>query len=127
MLLQVLKGDTSNFSVRGYHNTFYPVDLPDWLPLDVVKTMVKRFENYFLAELTHFILTVMKAKTMKQQKKGHLSTESGDSFLSVSSGSSLPGPADVRFPNWHRSESTVPDPAVTDWGSSSDPDIRDQV
>ena len=54
-LLQVLRGITSDFMVRGYHTSFYPVELPSWLPEHVLRDMVSRFEGHLRHELVVFL------------------------------------------------------------------------
>jgi hypothetical protein len=41
--------------VRGHHATLFPVDLPSWLPEQVVKEMLKRFRKHLVDEL-HLML-----------------------------------------------------------------------
>ena len=55
--LQVLRGDSRDFNVRGYHTSFYPVELPSWLPEHVLTDMVKRFELHLRRELGIFLQT----------------------------------------------------------------------
>jgi hypothetical protein len=45
------KDEGTKFCVHGHHTSFYPVDLPDWLPDDVVQKMVDRFEHLLLQDL----------------------------------------------------------------------------
>jgi hypothetical protein len=41
--LTLLRGETDDFKVRGRHTTVAPVDLPAWVPEEVMKEMVERF------------------------------------------------------------------------------------
>jgi hypothetical protein len=57
-LLQIMRADPglkpTDFAVQGYHTRFYPVDLPEWLPVGVIDQMVKRFKGYLERELQIF-------------------------------------------------------------------------
>ena len=50
-LLEVLSKGSENFEVRGHHATVTPVQLPRWLPRDVLEQMVVRFKNHLLREI----------------------------------------------------------------------------
>jgi hypothetical protein len=50
-LLQILRGATEDFSVRGHHATMYPVELPPWIPDYIVFQMLARFQQYLIGEL----------------------------------------------------------------------------
>ena len=66
----------------GHHNTIYPVELPQWLPSDVVKGMLAQFEQLLLDK----IHTMEKEKTCKHfhvsswQSNFAMSTASHDSI-----------------------------------------------
>jgi hypothetical protein len=49
--LKSYSGDDSAFSVRGRHKTLYDVELPWWLPLEVLDNMVKVYEGHVRNEL----------------------------------------------------------------------------
>jgi hypothetical protein len=82
-LLQILRGSSHSFMVRGYHTSFYPVELPSWLPVFVLEDMVRRFEEHLRRELVIFLGPALPGK------KTHKIVESFDSVLSYSSASSL--------------------------------------
>jgi hypothetical protein len=39
------------YKIRGRHSTVYPVQLPNWSCPDVVKKLIRRFDNYLRGEL----------------------------------------------------------------------------
>jgi hypothetical protein len=51
-----LGAKTDTFKVCGFHTTLYPVELPSWLPKEVVKHMVDVYGKYLRKEL-HFFIT----------------------------------------------------------------------
>ncbi|KIM88014.1 hypothetical protein PILCRDRAFT_814691 [Piloderma croceum F 1598] len=50
-LLKVLRGNSEDFDVRGHHKNLYQVELPQWLPLDVVVNVTAEFENILLRQI----------------------------------------------------------------------------
>jgi hypothetical protein len=53
VLLGVLRGHNSNtFLIHGHHNSFYPVGIPEWLPIKYMRAMLQTFEDLFLKELS---------------------------------------------------------------------------
>lgn len=87
--LQILRGDTRDFIVRGYHTSLYPVELPSWLPEHVLTDMVKRFERHLRRELDIFLQTPPGGHRDVPATKTHKIVESFDSAISASSASSL--------------------------------------
>jgi hypothetical protein len=47
----ILRGDSENYKVRGYHTTVYPVELPNWLPEDVLTKIVLEIESLLCNEI----------------------------------------------------------------------------
>jgi hypothetical protein len=45
-LLEEMRGAESNLRVQGFHPILYAVELPGWLPTNIVENMVKRFEEH---------------------------------------------------------------------------------
>jgi len=77
-LLKILRNDTStNFHVDGYHKTLSQVELPEWLPLEIVLKLTARFETILLAQI----------KRMVKCHKGHEIHPSGQSRDGLSSDS----------------------------------------
>jgi hypothetical protein len=80
-LLNILRGETKSMTkaldTRGNHPRLYLVDLPPWLPKEIVEKMVKRFQQYLVTELLKLV----------KRAKGHARSPSGQSFNSDSSGS----------------------------------------
>jgi len=81
------------FIVRGQHSTVYQVELPPWLPTEVLKEMVIRFEEILTNEI--------RAMMNWGRKVGHGRNDSGESNAfsdwSISTGTGLPedGPVDL--------------------------------
>jgi hypothetical protein len=81
------------FATRGQHYTVYQVELPPWLPREVLKEMVTRFEGILAEEI--------RAMMNWGRKFVHGRTDSGerDAFSdgSTSTGAGLPedGPVDL--------------------------------
>jgi hypothetical protein len=63
VLLDVLRGDTDDFNVYGHRTSLLPVELPQWLPHDVVEEMVIRFQKILLGE----IITMMRQQKPEAQ------------------------------------------------------------
>ena len=76
-LLRILRND-GNFHVDGYHRTLTQVELPEWLPLEIVVKITARFEEILLQQI----------KTLKERRKRHASNPSGQSGDGLSSDSS---------------------------------------
>lgn len=50
--MDVLKlNSTNSYGVRGCHPVLTDVELPPWLPSDIVKQMIKRYECHAVTEL----------------------------------------------------------------------------
>jgi len=54
--LHILKGCGAEFHVRGCHTTIHPVELPQWLPHEVVEELVIQFQKILL----HKVMVMMK-------------------------------------------------------------------
>jgi hypothetical protein len=55
-LLKILRNAAStNFHVDGYHKTLCQVELPEWLPLDVVVELTARFEKILLGQIQRMV------------------------------------------------------------------------
>ena len=50
-LLDILRGETKRFRVRGRHATLFPVELPEWLPPQVMDEMITRFQEILYDEI----------------------------------------------------------------------------
>jgi len=68
------------FLVSGCHSTLYPVELPDWLPANVVEAMMTQFQDHLRRELK----VMLNPKSKSTTGPIHRTTES-ESGLSVSS------------------------------------------
>lgn len=75
--------DVDTCLVCGHHYSFYPVDLPDWLPLNVVEQMVDIFGNFLIKEM-HVALNSMDVTNQSRHKQS-LSSQSVMSTSSIRS------------------------------------------
>ena len=82
--------NTNNFALRGYHKTLSAVELPPYLPGDVLDEMVTRFKTTLIDEIN----TLLNKK--ENQHYRNLSDQS-DSGLSVASDQSGIHSVDGRF------------------------------
>jgi hypothetical protein len=73
-----MEGSKARFGVCGRHPTLYVVDLPSWLPHNVLVKMVDRFETI----LDQQIFTMMLDKTARRTRK---SSEQSASALNTGS------------------------------------------
>jgi hypothetical protein len=55
-LLDILRGNTNDFKSNAHHTTIRPVELPPWLPRNVMEKMVTRFQRILLGE----VITMMR-------------------------------------------------------------------
>jgi hypothetical protein len=87
-LLEILRNGEDIFSVRGFHSTFSPVELPPWLPSDQVQGMVDRFSGILLTEVSTFMNKVTtSASGATIGRRIHTPSQSTESDASFSSGS----------------------------------------
>jgi hypothetical protein len=70
--------DSHDFRVDGYHKTLFQVELPSWLPLDVVQKLTRKFEGYLLIQI----------RTLMKNHGQHAIIPSGQSAHDFSSDSS---------------------------------------
>jgi hypothetical protein len=70
--------DSSDLHVDGYHRTLFQVELPRWLPLDIVVKMTARFEEILRSQI----------RSLMKSNKRHPITPSGQSGEVLSSDSS---------------------------------------
>lgn len=84
--LSLLRGEDSKMvlSVRGCHSIIYPVRLPAWLPEDIVKKMVKRFQTHLRHELNVMMSHMVAPQPPTTVPRHHRNTES-ESNISVTS------------------------------------------
>jgi hypothetical protein len=80
--LALLRGkECGNFGVRGHHNRLFPVDLPEWLPPDIIRSMLNIFRPYLYEQLRIF----RKNRTMTYSKTHKPKNDSKDSTKSAMS------------------------------------------
>ena len=74
-LLKIMRDD--NFYVDGYHSTLTQVELPEWLPEDIVRKLSDRFEAILFQQIRTF-------KTNRTRHGHKPSGQSGDGLSSDS-------------------------------------------
>jgi hypothetical protein len=84
-----LLGLEESLSLRGSHSTIYPVELPSWLPSEIVEEMYKLFLNHLRQEIEIMLEGDSADPDSEQpvqvtQRKGHASHES-ESNISIAS------------------------------------------
>jgi hypothetical protein len=57
-LLDILRGHSKRFHVRGCHITLFPVELPSWFSEDHVDEMISRFKQIVQDELVDMMVYV---------------------------------------------------------------------
>jgi hypothetical protein len=72
-LIKILRNKKStNFHLNGYHKTLSQVELPEWLPLQIVEKLTARFEDILLTQIE----TLMPPRKLHAgQSKNYLSSE----------------------------------------------------
>jgi hypothetical protein len=72
-LLGMLRRLPSDFIIRGDHSTLYPVELPPWLPEDILAQMLQKYEALWVKHLK----LMMDSLTSPQKRRARaLSIES---------------------------------------------------
>src|ERR1700735_2738385 len=78
-LIKILRNnDSTNFHLDGHHKTLFQVELPEWLPLEIVVKLTSRFEEILLKQI----------ETIMQRHKRHAINPSGQSGDGLGSDSS---------------------------------------
>ena len=77
-LLRVLRGNSKDFHVRGHHNNLTQVELPQWLPCNVVVEVTTAFEKILLREIESLQRRTKVAPSHSGDSLGGLSPESSD-------------------------------------------------
>jgi hypothetical protein len=62
-------GNVGWYKIRGRHSTVYPVQLPDWSPPDVVRELIKRFDQYLSSELDTMRMDYLLREDEEQAKQ----------------------------------------------------------
>jgi len=70
----IIRKGTTNFALRGYHKTLSAVELPSYLPYDVLEQLVTRFKTTLIDEIT----TMLNKK--ENQHYRNLSDQSDNGF-----------------------------------------------
>ena len=87
-LLDVLKGPDDQFNrfgVRGRHPTVYPVELPPWLPRNVLEEMVTRFERILTEKISNMVRFDREKKRRRHKSRRASESEQSDSAVSTGS------------------------------------------
>jgi hypothetical protein len=102
-LLKVLRGDTAELDTRGYHTTIFPVELPAWLPPDVIRTLLGTFKIHLRQEIDTMVVGYAAEKVIAlhtQQHGCNASLQSDSSDATDANNTSI-----HNIPYW---ESTIP-------------------
>jgi hypothetical protein len=105
----------NNFNVRAKHANMYLVQLPPWLPSQVLLDMVNLFEGYLLDELLAIDKMIKSQSVVKgDSAKTHSPTGSIDSIYSIESDAAMSSssaesaaPSDRGFPEFSSTECLV--------------------
>ena len=81
MFLNFLRGDSKTFRVRGHHATVYAVDLPPWIPDEILQKMVAEFRASLLRELVEMMdeMAQLEPKCNSMESDSGLSAASHES------------------------------------------------
>lgn len=71
-------------SLRGHHPTIYAVELPKWLPSEIVDKMNERFQNYLRQEMDIMVQGAADSEQAVIRRNRHATHES-ESNISVDS------------------------------------------
>jgi hypothetical protein len=77
-LLKILWGNSEDFHVRGYHKNLYPVELPQWLPVEVVTKVTAEFEDILLREIRIMQRRSMHGPSDSVESQGGIIPDSSD-------------------------------------------------
>lgn len=73
-LLAVLSdGGNKCFTVRGFHGTVFPMELPSWLPIAVLQEMVTQFKGHLFSALKEL-------SALHSQPRGPLLIRANDTY-----------------------------------------------
>jgi hypothetical protein len=70
------------FDVRGRHDTVYSMELPAWLPIDILQKMVKRFRQLLHDEFVKMLMPPMTRHSRKISESDFSSRSVSDSSQS---------------------------------------------
>jgi hypothetical protein len=73
----------SEILLRGSHSTIYPVELPNWVPPDIVQKMDTQFRNHLREEMR--IMLKGAEESRRPARRNHHVTHQSESNLSVAS------------------------------------------
>ena len=85
-LLVILRGNTSNFRVRGRHSCMSPVQLPPGLPEHVMEKMICQFRTYLLSEICTMVNKSTEGRQTRHNSTRSLESHSGLTVASYESG-----------------------------------------
>ena len=85
MLLDILRGNSHCFAVRGGHATLAQVESPSWLPKEIIGKVLDKFKENLLSEITK-----MTEKRLRRRNRRHQRRGSGQSPNVSDSGSPRP-------------------------------------
>jgi hypothetical protein len=79
-VLRILRGKLAELQVDAYHRTLTQVELPFWLPLDIVEQVTVRFEDILRDQITIMMACLKKeyARHPSNQSAGDCSSDKDD-------------------------------------------------
>jgi hypothetical protein len=72
-LFQILQKREEGLCVPNRHLTVYPVELPRWLPHDILETLLQRLKEHLTVELRHML------QKYQRLERGHIRIPSRES------------------------------------------------
>lgn len=78
-----MRGDAEEFQVDSFHRVLTQVELPGWLPLNVVEEITARFEQILRNQIITMMIRQKKkhAHHPSNQSEGGFSSDEDDEFL----------------------------------------------
>jgi hypothetical protein len=83
-LIDILRGKTKRFNVRGRHPTLYPVELPAYLSQQVLSEMITRFKEFLYNEIDVMMMSEELIRAPSRQSISNSSTGSQEDEPPVS-------------------------------------------
>jgi hypothetical protein len=77
-LFDLLRDDSDAFHIDGHHDTLFQVELPIWLPLDLVVKLTAKFEKILWNQIGDLMSYHQHANTPSGQSEDGFSSDSSD-------------------------------------------------
>jgi hypothetical protein len=85
-LLAILsENEPLQFCLRGSHTTISPIELPRWIPNDVVSKMIEHFQKSLLQEIEIMLKAARADQGANTIRQGRHATHMSESNISVAS------------------------------------------